>query len=47
MMDLMSKMHALYEPAGEDERNTFNVTVTENMSPSDVIKEVEKIVEAL
>ena len=46
-MDLMSKMHALYEPAGEDEKNTFNVTVTEHMSPSDVIREVEKILETL
>ena len=45
MLNLMSKMHELYEPAGDDEKNTFNVTVAENMSPSDVMREVEKILE--
>ena len=45
MMNVMGKMHELYEPAGDDEKNAFNVTVTENMSPSDVMREVEKILE--
>jgi len=46
-MDFLYKMYDLYEPAGDDEENTFNLTITENMTPDDVIKEAQKIVEKL
>jgi gluconate kinase len=44
-MDVMDKMFRLYEPAGEDEGNAFNVTITEDMSREDVVEEVQKIVQ--
>ena len=35
-------MYELYEPAGDDEINTINVTITEDMSPDDVIQKVNE-----
>ena len=41
---MFDKMYDLYEPAGEDEEGAHNVTITEDMSPDDVIKLVlEKV----
>jgi len=45
--DLMEKMFNLYEPAGEDEENAFNVTVDTGMSRQDVLKQVRDIAEGL
>ena len=45
--DLMEKMFNLYEPAGEDEENAFNVTVDTGMSRQDVLKQVGDIAEGL
>ena len=41
----MEKMFNLYEPAGEDEENAFNVTVDTGMSRQDVLKQVRDIAE--
>ena len=46
-MDVMDNMFKLYKPADEDEQNTFNVTITEDMSPEHVVEEVHKIVRGL
>jgi len=35
----------LYEPAGEDEVNAYNVTITEEMNPDDVVQKILEIVE--
>ena len=40
-------MYALYEPAGDDEANAYNVTITEDMSPDDVIGKVLEITQKL
>ena len=42
IMDSMTKM---YESAGKDEKNAFDVHITENMTPDDVAKEVLDILE--
>ena len=39
----MEKMFNLYEPAGENEENAFNVTVDTGMSRQDVLKQVTNI----
>ena len=36
----LGKMFDLFEPAGEGEEGAYNVTVTESMSPDDVLKQV-------
>ena len=41
----MEKFYDLYEPAGEDEKNAYNIDITEDMSVEDVIEKVLKIVE--
>ena len=41
----MEKFYDLYEPAGEDEKNAYNIDITEDMSVDDVIVKVLKIVE--
>ena len=46
-VDIMEQMFKLYEPAGEDEMNAFNVTISEDMSPHDVVEEVLKILRNL
>ena len=38
----MSKM---FEPAGKDEKNAFDVLITEDMTPDDVAKKVLDILE--
>ena len=42
---MMVKFFDLYEPAGADEKNAYNIDITEDMSVEDVLKEVLKIVE--
>ena len=44
-MDMLSKLFDLFEPVGENETNAYNVTITEDMSPSDVLKEVMTIIQ--
>ena len=42
---MMVKFFDLYEPAGTDEKNAYNIDITEDMSVEDVLQEVLKIVE--
>ena len=37
---MLTKIFDLYEPAGEDEEGAYNVTITEDMTPQDVLREV-------
>ena len=39
-IDFLTKIHTMYEPAGDDEENALNVTITEEMSPEDVVQKV-------
>ena len=41
----LSKMFELFERAGEDEEGAYNVTVTEDMSPDDVLKQVMEVID--
>ena len=45
MNDTFTKMQEIYEPAGDDEENTYNVIVTDDMSPDDVVQKVIEIVQ--
>ena len=42
-LNLMVKYAALCEPAGEDEENAYNITITEDMTRDDVIKKILEI----
>ena len=44
VVDMFAKMFDLYEPAGDDEENAFNIIVTEEMTVEDVEKKVLEIV---
>ena len=41
----MKKLNNLYEPAGDDEENTYNLLINEEMSPEDVVQKVIDIVQ--
>ena len=43
-VNLLVKYAEFCEPAGEDEENTYNLTISENMSKDDVVEKVLKIV---
>ena len=38
------KVFDVYEPAGEDEEGAYNVTITEDMTRQDVLKEVLAVI---
>ena len=40
----MLKILDLYEPAGEDEVNAYNVTITDKMIPDDVVQKILEII---
>ena len=40
----LKKMYSLYEPAGDGERHSYNVTISEDTTPGDVVKEVMEII---
>ena len=46
-MRVLVKYAEMCEPAGDDEENAFNLTITENMNRDDVIKEVLDILQKL
>ena len=46
-LDMMIKMAAMYEPAGADEENAYNVDITEDMNREDVIQKILDIVSQL
>ena len=43
--DTFTKMQEIYEPAGDDEENAYNLIVTDDMSPTDVVQKVIEIVQ--
>ena len=43
----LKKFYDLYEPAGEDEENAFNIDITEDMSIEDVVETVLKTAESI
>ena len=45
MAEMMAKFYDLYEPAGDDEKNAYNISINEDMSVDDVLQEALKIVE--
>ena len=45
LLDMLSGIHKLYELPEENEPNTFNVDITDNMKPQDVMKKVLDILE--
>jgi hypothetical protein len=45
LLGAMSSIHKLYELPGENELNTFNVDITENMNRTDVLNKVLDILD--
>ena len=45
MLEVLSNIHELYELPGENEPNTFNVDITDDMKPQDVMKKVLEILD--
>ena len=45
MLEDLSNIHKLYELPGENEPNTFNVDITDDMKPQDVMKKVLEILD--
>ena len=46
-MNVLFKWTNICEPAEEDEENAYNVTITENMNPEDVMKQILEIVQKI
>ena len=46
-LDMLNKIHDFHELADEDEENTFNLTITEDMSPQDVLEQAKEILAKL
>ena len=44
-LEMMMKLHKLYEKPGDGEKNTYNIDITEEMTKKDVLKEVLEILE--
>ena len=44
LMGMLLKMADMCEPAGSDEKNAYNVYITEDMTPDDVIEKIQEIV---
>ena len=44
IMSMLLKIAAMCEPAGADEKNAYNVYITEDMTPDDVIEKIQEIV---
>ena len=45
--DLVTKFLELFEPVGEDEENAYNICVTEDMKPDDVVNKTLEIIKQL
>lgn len=45
MTEWCIKINEFYEPTGADEKNTFDVVITSDMSPTDVAKKIEEILQ--
>ena len=46
-MNMLINFAKMYEPAGEDEENAYNVEITEDMNREDVIQKILDIVDNL
>ena len=44
-VEMLKKIYKLYEGPGEGEKNTYNVDITEVMSPKDVLDKVLEVLE--
>jgi len=44
---MLTGIYDIYEPPGKNEKNTFNVEITDDMTPNDVLKQVQKIIAGL
>ena len=42
---IFQSFYALYEPAEDDEENTTNVTVTEDMTKEEVLDKIKEVIE--
>ena len=42
--EALKKMYSLYEPAAEGESHTYNITISEDTTPGDVVKKVLEII---
>ena len=45
LVEAIYKMNILIEPVEPDEENAYNINITEDMSPNDVVQEVLSVVE--
>lgn len=45
--ELVTKFLELFEPVGDDEENTYNICVTEDMNPDDVVNKTLEILKQL
>ena len=43
-LEMFTKYADLFEPAGDDEENAFNVTITDEMNPVDVSKCINDVI---
>ena len=43
VIKILTGFFDIYEPPGENERNTYNVEITDEMTPNDVLEKVQKI----
>ena len=43
----LAKMHSKFQPAGEGERNSYNVTIEENMSKQEVMQKILDILNTI
>ena len=46
-VNMMKKMHSFYQPAGEDEEDAYNITISGDMTPNDVLKKALQIIDNL
>ena len=47
LMGMLLKVADMCEPAGSDEKNAYNVYITEDMTPDDVVQEITSIIEKM
>ena len=45
LKNIFQSFYALYEPAEDDEENTTNVTVTEDMTKEEVLDKIKEVIE--
>ena len=45
LADVMNQVFELYEKPGADEKNTYNVDITEDMTTKDVMEKVLEILD--